>query len=252
MKFVDLAKLSEKFIADNSPTILTTIGVAGTVSTAILTGKASLIAARHLDSCDINEDGSELTVKQKTQEIWKLYIPAVCVGTIAVTSIILANRIGSRRAAAIATAYTISEKAFSDYKSKVMEVVGDKTEQAIRDNLAQDEVAQNPPSNQVLMLGSGDVLCYETLTGRYFQSTMETLKQAENSINYQILNDGYASLTDFYNLLGLARTNLSEELGWNLDKLLELRFSSVLSENNQPCLSIEFSTAPIRNYYKLR
>jgi hypothetical protein len=61
----------------------------------------------------------------------------------------------------------------------------------------------------------------------------------------------YASLSDFYHLIGLPSTSFSDEVGWTSDKLLELEISTVLSEDERPCLSIGFNVAPIRNYYKI-
>jgi hypothetical protein len=81
---------------------------------------------------------------------------------------------------------------------------------------------------------------------------MESLRKAQNDINHKIVNDYYASLTDFYNLIGLAETAYSEEVGWNSDKLLELEFSAVMSSDNRPCISIAYNYAPIRGYSRVQ
>jgi len=67
-----------------------------------------------------------------------------------------------------------------------------------------------------------------------------------------VLNDFYASLSDFYDLIGLPTTSFSDEVGWNSDRLLELQFSTVLSDDGRPCISIDFRTVPIRDYYKVQ
>ena len=57
----------------------------------------------------------------------------------------------------------------------------------IRDEIAQDRVNANPPnSREVLIAGTGEVLFFDMLTGRYFQSTMEDIKRAENKVNYRV------------------------------------------------------------------
>src|SRR5690349_5429579 len=97
-----------KFTADNSPTILTALGAVGTLTTAYLAGKASFKAAQILDDYDtisIQENRPPLDAKDKVAVVWKLYIPAASTAIVTVTSIILANRIGTRRAAALAAAY---------------------------------------------------------------------------------------------------------------------------------------------------
>jgi hypothetical protein len=80
---------------------------------------------------------------------------------------------------------------------------------------------------------------------------MEALRKAQNDINYQVMHDSYASLTDFYSMVGLAPTSNSDDVGWNSDKLLELQFSPVLTEGGRPCISIDFVVAPVRHYYRL-
>ena len=246
----ELAKRFEKLVLDNSPAILTAIGVTGALTTAYLTGRASLKAAQILDENESNHD--LLEVKDKVALTWKLYIPAAGTAVLTVAAIIGANRIGSRRAAALAVAYSVSEKAFEEYRQKVVERLGEKKEQAFRDEMAQERISRDPIGNQTIIItGRGNVLCYEEFTGRYFHSDMETLRKAQNDINEQVINDSYASLSDLYSLLGLPQTTNSDEIGWNLDKLLKLTYSYVPAEDDTPCLSVGFTTAPIRHYNRL-
>ena len=248
MTLIHLAKRAEKLAIDNSPSILIAIGITGTFSTAFLASKATLKASEIIAWEEMQQE-KPLTNNEIVKLVWQLYIPAASSSLLTINSIVAANRISNKRADAIAAAYTITEKAYAEYKDKVIEKLGEKKEQILRDEIAQDRVS-NQPSNQLMIIGPSEVLCYDMFTGRYFNSTMETLKSAQNDINYTILNDGYASLSDFYILIGLPITSASEEVGWTLDKLLELKFSSVLSETNEPCLSFDFSVAPVRNYHK--
>lgn len=238
-----LAKRSEKIIRDNSPVILTAIGVAGTVTTAYLAGKASFKAA------EILRDEQNITPWEKTKLVWTLYLPAMAVGTLTCLSIVGANRIGTRRAAAMASAYAISERAFSEYREKIVEKIGENKEQKARDEIQQERVTANPPS--AVMIGTdGEVLCKDAWSGRYFTSNMEAIKKAQNDTNHEILNQQYASLTDFYNRLGLEPTKESDEVGWNSDKLLEVMFTTTISDNNRPVLVMDFSVVPVRNYFR--
>jgi hypothetical protein len=184
--------------------------------------------------------------------VWTLYIPPVTTGLLTVTCIIAANRIGNRRAAAIAAAYSLTERAFEEYRNKVVERIGERKEELVRADIAQDRLNENPPSSrEVLMIGPGDVLCMEGLTGRYFNSNVETLRGAENQINACIIHDMYASLSDFYDLIGLQHTDISDEMGWNVDKMLDLHFASAIAPDGRPCISFSFRVVPIRNYTDL-
>mgnify|MGYP001286674527 FL=1 len=251
----DIAKQIERFAIDNSPGILTAVGVTGAVTVAYLSGTASFKAAALIrneeNHREFHDHKPPLTPKEKFQLVWVEYIPVVAVGAVTITAIIGANRIGSRRAAAVAAAYSISEKAFSEYKEKVIERIGANKEQSVRDELAQDRVDRNPNRNkEVIIVGSGEVLCYESFTGRYFKSNVDAIKKAENEINKKIINENYASLSDFYNLIGLATTDYADEVGWNTDKFLSVEFSTTMSDDDQPCICIGFEALPIYKYYR--
>lgn len=251
MAFDNLFQRASKFAADNSPAILTAIGVTGALTTAYLTGKASFKAARLIDETETFEKRA-LDPRDKVELVWKLYIPAAATGLVTVVSIIGANQIGTRRAAALATAMTISEKAFSEYKDKVVERLGQKKEQSVRDEIAQETVDRNPISQtkEIIIAAGGDVPCFDRYSGRYFKSDIETMKKAQNDLNYQVVNHMYASLSDFYDLINLPPTGYSDEVGWNTDKLMELEFSATIGENGQPIIVIDFQATPVRDYHR--
>jgi hypothetical protein len=252
MVFEELMRRLSKLTTDNSPAILTGLAVAGTLTTAYLTGKASVKAAEILREEAIRWDvpTSELKPKYVVEATWKLYIPAASSAALTIACIVGANQIGTRRAAAMAAAYSLSERAYTEYREKVVEKIGQSKERGYRDEIMQERVTNDPISREVIVSGL-DVLCYDKFTGRYFTSDMETLKKAQNDTNYQINSDYYASLTDFYNRVGLRPTGMSDEVGWNSDKLLELSFSSVLADDGRPCLAFEFVVVPIRGYYRV-
>lgn len=261
MSISGLAKSLERFTIAKSPAILTAIAVTGTVTTAIMVGKASFKAAQLIEeeeqrrktdhALGVTQEVVEMETRDKVTLVWTLYIPAVSTCVTTVVAMITANQIGTRRTAAMAAAYSLSEKAFGEYREKIVEKMGEKKEAHVRDELAQERVARNPVNTtQVVMVNAGDVLCYDQHSGRYFHSDMETLKKAQNDTNYQILRDSYASLNDFYDRVGLEYIPSGEELGWSTDKELELSFSSVLSTDQRPCIAIDFMHGPVINYYK--
>lgn len=249
-----LGSRAAKFLVDNSPSIMTGLAVAGTITTAILTGRATFKAAREIDQVQNlrfhdDLDDWELTPKQKVELTWTHYIPPVATGVLTVALIIGANQVGSRRTAALAAAYSILDRGFEEYRAKVTETIGEKKELAVRDAVVQDRINRDPVENrEIVLVGQGDVLCRDSYSGRYFSSNVESIRRAANDINARIIHDSYACLTDFYDLIGLSSTAISDEVGWTLDKMLEIRFSSALTEENRPCLSVEFRVDPVRNY----
>lgn len=226
---------------------MTAIGVSGTLVTAYLTGKASFEASRiiHSEDAPVLPDDRKEKAKIVVPMVWKLYIPAGVSAGLTIASILGALRVQSRRSAAITAAYSLSEKAFAEYKEKVVEQLGTKKEQKIRDEIAQDRVNNNPPGKELMIAGSGEVLCCELYTNRYFHSDMESLRKAQNDINAKLFREMYATLNDFYYLVGLSPTSESGNYGWESDKQMELYFSAVLSDDNRPCMTFEY------NYIKI-
>lgn len=260
---------------DNSTVILTAAGVVGTVGTAVLTGRATFKAAEIIRAekgnrawLEIKKEDPEGTVAypeprvmehideiaisklDQVRLVWPHYIPPVVLGGTTVACIILANRISSKQIAALAVASGISERALQEYKTKVVEKLGDKQSTALRDEIAQDQVNNNPVSKQVIIAGSGDVLCFEPLTGRYFNSTIEDIKRAENKVNYEIIHYDCCSLSTFFDEIGLLPTDYSEMVGWNVDNRMEVQFTTAMSEDKRPCLVINFSKMPSMEWDK--
>jgi hypothetical protein len=247
-----------KFLAmENSPTILTGLGVAGTVTTAYLTGRATVKAVRLIDQKEeqanlANQtDDIPFSNTTKVRIVWKLYIPPVGAGATTVASIIMANKISSKRLAALAVASSISERALQEYKEKVLQKWGDKQERNVRDEIAQDRVTNNPVNpREVLVTGNGTVLCYDMHTGRYFESSVEDIKRAENKINYELIHSMSASASEFYDEIGLPPTTYTDQVGWNTNNHLEILFSTTMSPDQRPCIAIDFAKPPIREYHR--
>jgi len=239
MKLKNVVTIIEKFTRNNASTILTVVGVAGVATTAYLSAQAGFKACEELQKEEAHQN-RKLERKETIQHLWKLYIPAGLAATATVVSIAGASRINSRRAAALSAAYSLTERAFTEYKEKVVETLGDKKEKKIREEIAADKVTNSPPANATLVIGSGDILCYEMHTGRYFNSDMETIRRAQNTINAKLISEMEATLSDFYYLINIPQTSSSSYSGWSSDKMLELSFSSLLHDG-KPCLAFDYN-----------
>lgn len=252
---MDLGKIMgrmQKFLLDNSPVILTAIGVTGVITTAYLTGRAAFKTAEVLRNKELYFEAElerKMELRDKVELTWKLYIPAAGSAVATVAAILCANRVGSRRTAALASAYAMAQQGFDAYKDKVFEKLGANKENEIHDEIAQDSVTRNPPT-QIIMAG-GNVLFRDAYSGRDFRSTMEDVRRAANDINHQVNNDFTATLSDFYELLGLDPTDKSDEFGWHADKLLDVKFSSTITQSGEPCIVFRYDVSLIRGYHRM-
>lgn len=237
---------TQRFVIGKSPALLTGLGVAGVVTTGILGAKAGYSAALSISEKNAaweRGDAEAPTRKETVELVWKEFVPPVVVGLATVTAIIAANRVGTRRAAALAAAFKISENLAEEYREKVIETIGKKPEEEIRSKLAQTRMENTPAAETIIITGS-NALFFDELSGRYFQSSMENVRQAVNQINHQINNNFSATLTEFYDLLGLPKSEFSDGMGWNSDELLDVYFHAVMDGDYRSAIGMRYNLSP--------
>ena len=223
------------------------------VTTSVLTAKASFRAARLIDEALVEhrQHSRGFPTRRETAElVWREFVPPAVVGVVTLAAIIGANHIGGRRAAAFATAYKLSEKMAEEYRQKVVDTIGREKEDLLRGDLTKDRVGR-VPGVETIVLGEGEVVFYDEWSGRAFKKTIDEVNNAVNQLNYQINQSWCASLSEFYDLLGLPKTRVSDDYGWNSDELLEPYYSSTLLDDGRPARSISFNVQPFQNYNKI-
>ena len=247
-------KNTQFIVSKHSPEILTGLGIAGMVTTTVLAVKATPKALKEIEDYEdtILCDHEKIKPMDAVKITWKHYIPAAITGTVSIACLVGASSVNVRRNAALATAYKLSETALTEYKSKVVETIGEKKERVIKDAIAKDKIEKNPVTQQnVIVTGKGDTLCYDELFGRYFTSDIDKLKKIENELNRRMRDEMYISLNEFYYEVGLDGVKAGDDIGWNIDRgYIELDFSSQLSTDGRPCLVVRFSEPPRYDYDK--
>jgi hypothetical protein len=241
---------TQETIKDNAPTILAGLGVGGVVATGLLAYKAgrvyqqNLIEATHI----IDPNDRVLTGKEKFELGWRRVAPVILIGGVTAACVIGGTAIGNRRNAALMSAIAVGETAFREYRDKVEQVVGKPKATKVVDEIAADKVrAAETDGSEIVFLGTDKVLCFDTLTGRFFESTRLEIERAEVDINRQILGDMYASQNDFYGKIGLGRVAGGDDIGWNNDRPLEIQFTAVL-EDDKPVLAMSYRFPPQIGY----
>ena len=207
MNLIGLSNLVRNSAKSHSSVILSCVAGVGVLSSPFLASKATveavdLIRAEenlHIRTTDRNE-----RYRENVRLVWKLYIPTAVSATTTVVCIVGANRIQANKTLAAQAAYAFSERAYSEYRGKVVEEYGESKDISIRDSIAEAKVKETPPS---IIAGSGKVLCCEA-TMRYFEADIESLRRAENQINAKMLSNDYATLDDFYHILRLVRNQI--------------------------------------------
>lgn len=240
-------------ISKHSPVILTGIAVAGVVTTTVMAIKATPKAMEILEADKkIREETGEdpITKKEVVQLVWKCYIPTVTMGLVTISCVIGANTINAKRHAVLASLYSMTETTLREYQDKVVETIGKNKEEKIREEIHKDKMKKNPVSskNPVIFTGKGDVLCFDALSGRYFQHQIEKIRKIQNDLNHRLLSEMWMSLNDVYLELGLDPIKTGYDLGWNTDHLIDFVFTSQLTEDGDPCLVLDCEIGPRYDY----
>lgn len=267
--FTKFIKDAQKAIVKRSPEILTGLGVAGLVTTTVLAVKATPKALRLIEMAEDHGIGitskngdpdwerRPLTKLETVKVAWKPYIPAAVTGAVSIACIIGASSVHARRNAALATAYQLSTTALSEYKEKVVETIGEKKEQQVRDKIAQDKVNKHPvSSSEVMMLSSDGVMFLEPTSNRYFvKDSKESVREIVNDLNERLTSgmEEYISLSEFYDEIGLSHTEVSDDLGWNIGRDGQIRIDFRPSEtaNGRLCYVLEYLVVPRYDFTRL-
>ena len=212
------------FLKRNSSTILTCVGAAGVIVTAVLTAKETPKAIQCLEDAK-EEKGDELSKVEIVQTVAPIYIPAAITGLGTIACIFGANILNKRTQASLMSAYALLESSYKDYRKAAKAVYGDDADQKIQDEVVVEDAAERHPFSPGLFqncdLGTdahGEIkLFYESLSRRYFRSTAEQVIQAEYHFNRNFVLRGCAFLNEFYDFLGIKETKEGNMLGWTVE-----------------------------------
>ena len=260
-------------LTKHSPEILTGFGIAGMLTTVVLAVKATPKAMELIEEekerlneelqlqakrlhRDEYEPVEELTKLETIKVAWKPYIPAIVTGAVSTACLIGASATNYKRNTALAVAYQATATTLAEYKEQVIETIGEKKERTIREKVAQKKLDKNPEvTKEVIITGSGEVLFVEPVSMRCFTSDIEKVRKAFNDLNYRMVvgMEEYISLSELYDEIGLPRTSVSDDIGWNLGKdgPVEFDFHPTTTSEGKPALMLDYHIAPRRGFERL-
>lgn len=206
----------------HASTILTCAGGVGVILTATAAVKATPKVIRLLDEAK-EEKGEDLTKKEKFKIAAPNYIPTALIGAGTIMCIAGANGLNKRHQAALVSTYTLVDSSFKEYKQKLIELYGEEAHEKIVDAIA-IEKAEDMYVRSAYLCGTCDlasddsckdlVTFYDEHSGRFFESTIEQVIQAEYHLNRNYILRGYSYLNEFYEFLGIEETDYGSVLGW--------------------------------------
>lgn len=263
MKSVNLACNKFGFqLQKKSPEILIAAGIAGVIVSAVMACKATIkaqeVAEDAKDTIDeihaIEESGvtkagnpysADDTKKDLTTtyvqtgiKYVKLYAPAVIVGAASVTCILMSHKMMKQRMVAVAAALSATDKAFKDYRNRVVERFGEQVEKELRYNIKAKEVKQtivDEDGKEKKVKVPVDVPAAEgwdpsqySPYARIFDETHPQwtkdpemnqyyLKARQAQATDMLRTRGHLFLNEVYDMLGFPRTKAGAVVGWLYD-----------------------------------
>jgi hypothetical protein len=197
--------------------VLTILACAGVVSTTVLAVKATPKVVKIMEK----HKSEELTAMQKVALAAPAYIPAIASGAATMVCIVGIGVLGRRHQAALASAYALVSNNYKRYQNKVKELYGEEVHNNVVDALVKED-CKDVDVYSVGLCGRSslesfeeeDHLFYDEYSGRYFETKMSKVLQAEYHLNRNYCLGGGVPVNMFYEFLGLPPIDCGDDIGW--------------------------------------
>lgn len=164
-------------------------------------------------------------------EVAKVYAPAVALEVVSITSFLASYKILHARNVALVSAYTLIDKAFKDYRSRVRAELGEQAdlkyltgakEEVITKKIT-DENGKTKTVKETVLTG-GEISGYDKFFDetnpnwvRDPESNLWFIVRQQNWANDKFKAQGYLFLNDVYEMLGMEKTKAGQVVGWIFD-----------------------------------
>ena len=237
------------FLKRNGSTILTVLGGAGVVATAVTAVKATPKAIKLIEVYE-EQKGEDLTTLEKIKVAGPHYIPSILIGSGTIACIFGANIMNKRQQASLASAYALIDNSYKEYKKRVEELYGEEAHKEAISSIAKDKYTDD------IRVGDNKMLFYDEFSHRYFESTLEDIIKAEYNTNRQLQCNGRVYLNEYYEFLDLEPIPGGTELGWSsyileshyFTEWIEFNHEKVILEDCLECCIITIRYDPVIDF----
>ena len=141
-----------------------------------------------------------------------------------------------------------AEKKLERYQEAIEKIVDEDQAKAVDEEVAKQEMKEacdiSTPGEIMPCSVHGPDLVFEPLTGRFFRSERELIRSAINDFNHDLIDVVWMDLNEWCAYLGVPGCGAGDMVGWNSDRLLDVRISSVVAPNGEPALALMYNTMP--------
>ena len=236
----------------HSPEILLTVGVVGTVTSAVLACRATTKLSKVIETSKANiqqlhdyvgehgyseeytaqDEKKDLTIMYTKAglELVKLYGPSVLLGAASIGCILASNNIVRKRNIALAAAYASIDTSFKEYRGRVVERFGKELDRELKYNIKAKQVEETVVSDEGVettvtkTVNTADPNL-ESDYARFFDEycagwekdaeyNLMFLKHQQSYANDLLKSRGYLFLNEVYEMLGIPITKAGQVVGW--------------------------------------
>ena len=240
----------------HSPEILVVGGVVGLVASGVMACKATTKLSAILDdskeqielfdkvaanpemvkeeyTVEDAEKDKKIVKVQTAVKVAKLYAPSIAVGVVSIGAIFASNNIMRKRNVALGAAYATVDRAFKDYRNRVVDRFGEELDKELRYNLKTKEIKEtvedeNGKKKTVKRnikymdsaMPSEFAVIYDDGCAGWTKDPEDNkffLIQQQRYANERLKRRGYLSLNEVYELLGFPSTKAGQVVGWLYD-----------------------------------
>jgi Family of unknown function (DUF6353) len=220
----------------NSPTLLFGAGVIGMVGSTVLACRATLrleqvllSTNRDLKAASENDSKKDIAVTYTTgaAKVVKLYSPAVLVGVASIGCLTKSHNMLNQRNLALTAAYAAVDRAFNEYRARVIDKYGEEQDREFR--YATEEVELLDERGKMTTVTRVNSEELPSMYARFFDS-YSGMWSKDPQYNYVFLrcqqqwaNDmlkarGHLFLNEVYDALALDRTTAGSVVGWVISR----------------------------------
>lgn len=250
---VKVASRTALVLKKNSPIILTGVGIVGVVTSGVLACKATLKAEEILDEHQekmetikkAEETGSEKyteeDIKKDKAKVYartivnfaKLYGPSIALGAASIGCLIGGQTIMQRRNAALMVSYNLVNDAFSAYRKRVVDDLGEDKDKeyryGVKKQVVVSEIEEDGKKKKVKETIDVVESTEHSMYSKFFDEAsshwqpnpeynLVFLKAQQNYMNDLLKIRGHVFLNEVYDALDIPRTSAGSVVGWVLSK----------------------------------
>lgn len=235
----------KNYFNENRSDILFGAGVTSVITAGIIAATSTYKGIIEAGRIKASSHREELTGKEKAKLILKHGTAPVALMSLGVCMLVKSKLDDKNNIAILTNGLLLSEEAL-----RAKDAAIDQQPQKIKDDIRHKEAevrmnSTNLPSNTPNVGPNPTTLFFESYTGQYFRSDIESVRRAINDFNRDVQNRDYCSFNELLFALGLEQCELGEKFGWSSeDDPIDIERSSHLRNNVEPAMVISYYPHP--------